>query len=162
MPSRRLQVTRHFDAPIEHVWRAWTQSDLLEQWWAPKPWETKTKVFNFEEGGSWLYQIINPKEPGIWALIEFTSIKKCKSFDSISFFCDESGKKNLELPVMYHKNNFKDEGLATTVEIEITFNRESELKTIIEMGFETGFTSALKNLEELLEIMVTNHETKIK
>ena len=33
--NKRLVVVREFDAPLEKVWHAWTDSHLLDQWWAP-------------------------------------------------------------------------------------------------------------------------------
>ncbi len=36
--NKKLIVVREFDAPLEEVWRAWTDSKILDKWWAPKPW----------------------------------------------------------------------------------------------------------------------------
>lgn len=35
--AKKITVTRRFKAPVAEVWRAWTESSLLDQWWAPKP-----------------------------------------------------------------------------------------------------------------------------
>lgn len=51
---------------------------------------------------------------------------------------------------MHWKNDFIPSGTGTRVEVEISFTNEADLKKIIEMGFEAGFTAALENLEELL------------
>lgn len=34
--DRELVVTRTFDSPARAVYQAWTEPDLLKQWWAPK------------------------------------------------------------------------------------------------------------------------------
>lgn len=34
--DRELVVTRTFDGPVHLVFEAWTRSDLLKRWWAPK------------------------------------------------------------------------------------------------------------------------------
>jgi uncharacterized protein YndB with AHSA1/START domain len=34
--GRELVVTRTFDGPARHVFKAWTTPDLLKRWWAPK------------------------------------------------------------------------------------------------------------------------------
>jgi uncharacterized protein YndB with AHSA1/START domain len=34
--GRELVVTRHFDAPPQLVFEAWTRPELLLQWWAPR------------------------------------------------------------------------------------------------------------------------------
>ena len=50
LPNKRITVTRNFEAPLEQVWKALTEKDLLDQWWAPKPWKAKTKSMDFREG----------------------------------------------------------------------------------------------------------------
>ncbi|MEK6410718.1 MAG: SRPBCC domain-containing protein [Acidobacteriota bacterium] len=32
--KRDLAITRLFDAPIERVWKAWTDPDYVVRWWA--------------------------------------------------------------------------------------------------------------------------------
>lgn len=34
--GRELVVTRVFDGPARHVFKAWTTPELLKRWWAPK------------------------------------------------------------------------------------------------------------------------------
>ncbi len=58
--GKELIVTRIFDAPVNKVWHAWTDSAELDKWWAPKPWKAVTKQFNFSEGGHWLYAMQGP------------------------------------------------------------------------------------------------------
>lgn len=58
--NKKLIVVREFDAPLAEVWKAWTDSSILDQWWAPKPWKAKTKTMDFREGGTWLYSMVGP------------------------------------------------------------------------------------------------------
>ncbi len=50
MANKKIKVTRSFDATPEQVWSAWTDEEILDQWWAPKPWKAKTKSMDFHEG----------------------------------------------------------------------------------------------------------------
>ncbi len=150
LPGKKITVKREFNAAPDLVWRAWTESKLLEKWWAPKPWMAKTKTLKFGEGGNWLYAMEGPDGTKIWSIVEFSSIKKFNSFHADAFFCDENGNKNPEFPSMHWENNFIPSGTGTRVEVEISFMNEADLKKIIEMRFEAGFTAALDNLEELL------------
>lgn len=152
LKNRKLTVLREFDAPVELVWRAWTESLLLDQWWAPRPWKAITKSFSFWNGGSWLYAMTGPDGTAVWCLVEFSGINQGKSFQAKSSFCDENGKINPEFPVMYWKNVFKGMGSETLVEVEISFTAEADMEKIIAMGFEAGFTMGLGNLDELLKM----------
>jgi uncharacterized protein YndB with AHSA1/START domain len=46
--TKTVFITKEFDAELSLVWDAFTKQEILDQWWAPKPWESKTKVMNFE------------------------------------------------------------------------------------------------------------------
>ncbi len=62
-------------------------------------------------------------------------------------FCDEQGKINTEHPRMSWSNVFDAQGSATTVNIEISFDKLEDLETIISMGFKEGFTLGMENLD---------------
>ena len=37
---REIAITRVYDAPREHVWRAWTEPGRLAAWWGKRGWST--------------------------------------------------------------------------------------------------------------------------
>ena len=45
-----INVKREFAAELSMVWAAWTEPELLDLWWAPRPYYTKTKSMDFREG----------------------------------------------------------------------------------------------------------------
>src|ERR1043165_154225 len=148
--SKKIIVTREFDAPLEQVWKAWTESDLLDQWWAPKPWKANTKSMDFRNGGMWLYAMEGPEGEIHWSRADFNEIVPYKSFVGDDAFCDEDGNVNPDFPRMHWKNEFSETSTGTKVRVEITFASEADLEKIIEMGFKEGFAMAHGNLDELL------------
>lgn len=150
LPNKKITVTRYFESQPELVWRAWTESELLDQWWAPQPWKAETKTLDFREGGFWLYAMVGPDNSKQWVRVDFHTIDSQKSFQATDSFCDENGITNADLPSMRWKNEFHDTEPGTTVIVEISFTTESDIEKIIEMGFEAGFTSALGNLDQYL------------
>jgi uncharacterized protein YndB with AHSA1/START domain len=50
--SRDLVIARVLRAPRAALWRAWTEPDLLQQWWCPKPWTTEVRAFDLRPGGA--------------------------------------------------------------------------------------------------------------
>ena len=65
-------------------------------------------------------------------------------------FCDDQGNINNDFPTMHWKNEFQSTQDGTRVIIEINFPTDLALQKIIEMGFETGFTAALSQLDVYL------------
>jgi uncharacterized protein YndB with AHSA1/START domain len=148
--GRKLHVTHEFAASPDKVWRAWTEAELLDKWWAPKPWKAETKAMNFNEGGQWLYAMAGPDGERHWSRVDFKTIKPGHSFSYTCKFCDENGNVNDSSPAMHWFNTFHPTETGTRVDTEISFDREVDMETIIKMGFEGGFTMGLGNLDELL------------
>ena len=152
LTNRKVTVTRHFNGTVEQVWRAWTEPKLLDQWWAPKPYKAETKSMNLAPGGEWIYAMVGPDGSKQWCKVEYKSINPQNSFSGFDMFCDESGKRNADFPSMDWKTEFHPVSTGTKVVVEISFATEADLKKIMEMGFEEGFTAALGNLDEVLAI----------
>src|SRR5215468_7724885 len=49
--TKTVLITREFTADLSLVWDAFTKQEILDQWWAPKPWASKTKFMDFKVGG---------------------------------------------------------------------------------------------------------------
>jgi len=154
LQKKMITVVREFDAPLNLVWKAWTDSDILDQWWAPKPWKAETKTMDFRAGGHWLYFMKGPDGNGSWCSVEFGTITPRKSYTSSTAFCDEAGNKNMAFPMMEWHNTFSETGGVTSVKVEISFAKEADLQAIIAMGFEEGFKMGLGNLDEYLQMHV--------
>lgn len=150
LANRKITVTRHFEAEPELVWQTWTQQELLDQWWAPKPWRAETKKMDFREGGHWLYAMVGPNNEKHWARADFKKIDAPKSFEAADSFCDEKGVKNADLPQTHWRNEFHRTATGTKVITIISSDTATALEKMLEMGFEEGFLMGLDNLEELL------------
>lgn len=48
-----LRLTRTFDAPVDLVWRVWTEPAHLSQWWGPHHFTVHAIEMDLREGGSW-------------------------------------------------------------------------------------------------------------
>lgn len=42
--NKTITVKREFAAGLELVWAAWTKPELLDLWWAPKPYQTNSEL----------------------------------------------------------------------------------------------------------------------
>ncbi|KAA8479698.1 uncharacterized protein YndB with AHSA1/START domain [Arcticibacter tournemirensis] len=156
--SNTVNVRREFAANLNLVWDAWTTPELLDQWWAPKPYRTETKSMDFREGGSWLYAMISPANEKHWCKNDYHKIDGHKSFTALDAFCDENGVANQDMPRTVWTNVFSATGDKTLVTITAKYDSLADLEKIIEMGFKEGFTMALGNLDELLLTLSNNQD----
>ncbi|ATC65266.1 polyketide cyclase [Nibricoccus aquaticus] len=58
--DRDLVLTRIIDAPREKLYAAWTQPELLQQWFAPLPYTTPVAELDVRAGGSSLIVMRGP------------------------------------------------------------------------------------------------------
>ncbi len=143
-------VKREFQAPIATVWSAWTQPEILDQWWAPKPWISKTKSMEFKVGGRRLYAMCGPDGEEHWALADFTSITPKTNFQFLDAFSDPNGTINKDLPRSDWNIDLVPHNGTTTVNVSIKHESLEDLEKMIAMGFREGFTIAMDGLDDLL------------
>lgn len=150
--NKKITVDRSFDAPLDLVWAAWTEPEILDLWWAPKPWKTETKSMNFTEGGRWHYSMVGPEGERHWCLLDYDRIEIQRSYSGLDSFCDENQVLNSDMPRMKWNNSFnaQDEE-STVVNVEIYYDKLEDLEKVMEMGFKEGFTMAMTNLDEYIK-----------
>ncbi|QHL88986.1 hypothetical protein GU926_16730 [Nibribacter ruber] len=148
--NKLIQVERSFNAPNDLVWAAWTESDILDQWWAPKPYVAVTKSMDFREGGRWHYYMQGPEGDKHYCLFDYQSITPLSYFSGTDAFCDENAVPNPSMPSVQWENRFSPEGESTLVHVQMRFEKLEDLETIIQMGFKEGFTAGLENLDQYI------------
>jgi len=146
-----INVMREFAANLTLVWDAWTKPELLDLWWAPKPYQTRTKSMDFREGGFWFYAMISPESVSQWCRLDYKKIEYKKSFAGLDAFSDEDGNVNTEFPRSQFTSVFREDADTTTVSVTIVYENISDLEKVIQMGFKEGFTMSLNNLDQYLE-----------
>jgi uncharacterized protein YndB with AHSA1/START domain len=142
-------VTREFAAELSLVWDAFTKQEILDQWWAPKPFASKTKKMEFKEGGRRFYAMVSPEGQESWQIQDYTSISPKTNFKYLSVFADKD--ENPYLPGSNWDLNFTEQNGITKVSITIYNESLERMEKMIEMGFKEGFTMTLNELDELLK-----------
>lgn len=149
--EQTVHVKRAFDANLEMVWEAWTNPEILDLWWAPKPFRAETKSMDFREGGMWLYAMVSPENVKHWCKNDYHKIIHQSMFSGLDAFCDEDGIVNTNMPRTAWTNVFSEAGNTTLVNITAKYDNLSDLEKVMEMGFQQGLTMALENLDQYLE-----------
>lgn len=149
--KKTVTMTREFAADLSLVWDAYTKQEILDQWWAPKPWTSKTKSMNFEVGGRRFYAMVSPEGQERWSIQQYTSISPKTNFKMSNAFADKD--ENPELPGSKWDFNFSEQNGKTKVSITIYNESLARLEKMIEMGFKEGSAMTMQNLEELLKTL---------
>jgi len=146
--AKTVYVTREFDAGLSLVWDAFTKKEILDQWWAPKPWVSKTKIMDFKVGGRRFYAMVGPEGQESWSVQKYTSIHPKTNFKFLNAFADKD--ENVNLPGSDWNLHFSEENGVTKVSISIYNESLERMEKMIEMGFVGGFTMTLDYLRTLL------------
>lgn len=145
-----LTIKREFAGSRQLVWDCYTKSELLDQWFAPKPFTTKTKSMNFSEGGHWHYAMVDPEGKEYWGFTTYTKINPIDFYESADSFSDGDGTINKDLPSSKWHVHFSEKGKNAIVETTVTYASLNDLETVINMGMKDGMISTLEKLDDLL------------
>ncbi|MCB1373490.1 MAG: SRPBCC domain-containing protein [Rhodobacteraceae bacterium] len=154
MQDGTLTIRREFAAGRQMVWDCYTRSELLDRWYAPRPLTTKTRSFDFREGGHWHFAMIDPNGTHYWSRTDYETITPIDGYTGYDGFTDETGVVNPDLPRSRQELRLADKGDHTLVETRVSYDSPEDLQKVIDMGMEEGLTSTLERLDELLASLI--------
>ena len=146
--AKTVVINREFDAGLSLVWDAFTKQEILDQWWAPQPFTSQTKIMDFKVGGRRFYAMVSPEGQEHWSIQKYTSISPKTNFKMLNAFADKD--ENPQLPGSDWDLTFSEQNETTKVSITIKNESLARMEKMIEMGFQGGFTMTLNYLEDLL------------
>ena len=157
--TRTVFIVREFDANLSLVWDAFTKQEILDQWWAPKPFTSKTKIMDFKVGGRRFYAMVSPEGQERWAIQKYTSISPKTNFKFVSDFSDKD--ENIDpqwQPGSQWDLNFSEENGKTKVRINVYNETLTRMEKALEGGFfREGVTMQMDNLDKLLPTLLQRH-----
>lgn len=152
---KKMIIKRTFNAPVEEVWDAWTNPDVLKDWWSPAGMRNAHLSVELTEGGRFRYCFKDKGSKEYWGRGEYKTINPPHYLAYIDSFTDAQG--NDVAPSHYGMPG--DELLLGLVEVELT-GQEENTHLIITMDnpyeesmtadMETGWNSMLDKLDEIL------------
>lgn len=148
--EQKITVNSTFSVDSKTLWKYFSSADCLDLWWATLPWITETKRMDFSEGGSWIYGMKGPNGEEHLAVTEYIKIEPYASVIYMDAFLDGDGKVRTDLPQSVWNIKFEEGIKSTNLIVEIQFDSEFDLDTVIEMGFKEGFIKTLNHLHRIL------------
>ncbi len=155
--NKSLTIEFVIDAPIEKLWRAYSDKDWFGQWWGPEGWETTFKEFTFTPGGRIHYGMkCVDKAQGefygqeSWGVMEIETIDTSNSVTLRDFFSDADGVINQDMPWQKMTITLSEENGRTRVRSVSFYETVEQLEELLQMGMVEGFSSSVNKLEKLV------------
>ena len=146
--DRELVLTRLINAPRAKVYRAWTDPELLKQWFAPKPFTTPVVEIDVRPGGSAYFVMRGPDGkdlPNRGVYLEVVPNEKLVSTDAYVKAWEPSEK-----PFMTLILTFEDEGGKTRYTARVRHWTVADREAHEKMGFHEGWGLCTDQLEALV------------
>ena len=146
--DRELVLTRLIDAPPEKLYRAWTEPELLKQWFAPLPFTTPVAEIDVRPGGANLFIMRDPQGneyPNRGVYLEVIPNRKLVFTDAYINAWQPSEK-----PFMTGILTFEDEGGKTRYTARVLHWTVEDRKTHEKMGFHEGWGQCTDQLAALV------------
>lgn len=89
--TKDLVITRIFNAPLELVWRAWTDPKHVMRWWGPVPFTSPAATIDFRVGGRFLFCMRSPEGEDYWTLGVYREIVPHERIVYSDYFSDAQG-----------------------------------------------------------------------
>jgi uncharacterized protein YndB with AHSA1/START domain len=91
--TRDIVVTRTFDAPVEQVWKAWSEPEYVKRWWGPAVFTSPSAEMDFREGGTSLVCMRSPDGQDMYNTWTYRKIVPMKHIEFILHFADKDGRQ---------------------------------------------------------------------
>jgi uncharacterized protein YndB with AHSA1/START domain len=89
--TQDLVIERVFDAPLENVWKAWTDPEEFKKWWGPEHFTAPVAEIDLREGGAYLNCMRSPDGQDYWTTGTYREIVPMERLVYTDSFADENG-----------------------------------------------------------------------
>jgi uncharacterized protein YndB with AHSA1/START domain len=135
--DRELVLTRLIDAPREKLFKAWTDPELLKQWFSPRPWTTPVIEVDVRAGGANLTVMRGPdgtEFPNRGIYLEVVENERLVFTDAYTKAWEPSEK-----PFMTAIITFEDEAGQTRYTARVLHWTVADREAHEKMGFHQGW-----------------------
>lgn len=153
--KKELSFERTYPAPIETVWRAWTDADMLREWWGPEKTTVPECEVELRVGGTIRIVMEATAEMGKyggtrWPMVGTFSLIEERSrvvYDARSWTEGEE-----EGTSIHHTNDLTltEDGDRTVVRLHVTISEIGPKAKMAAFGMKWGYKQQLDKLESLL------------
>lgn len=150
-----LRPERLLDAPRAHVWRCWTELELLERWFGPPSWTTEVRTLEPRPGGTSHIVMRGPngeETDGVAVFLEAVPEQRLVFTNAFTPGWIPSSQPAV-VPFMTTIVEMSDAGGETRYVVRALHWTEEARNRHAEMGFHDGWVQATGQLEKLVRTL---------
>ena len=149
---KELSITRTFDAPLEKVWRAWTDAEALSKWWGPSGVTNPTCEWQAEPGGKIHVVMLAGEELGPMAGQEWPMTGTFKEVEPMKKLVFASSALQDGKPILENLNTitFTEENGKTTMKLHVVVTMATEEAKFALQGMDMGWNQSIDKLTDYL------------
>ena len=147
--DREIHVERVFDAPRDRVFSAFTDSQLIPEWWGPRDTTTVVDQMDVRPGGSWRFVVRNADGSETGFRGTYREITPPERIVQTFEWEGMPGHVSVETAM------FEDLGDRTKVTATSLFHTTEERDGMLASGMERGMNESYARLDDLLARLAT-------
>jgi len=139
-----IYTERIYDAPVEAVWDAWTNSDKVGKWWGPRGFTLTTHSKDLRPGGHWHYTMHGPDGTDYPNRTVYHEVEVCRKL------VYDHGANDTQPPLFRVTALFTDLGGKTKLQMTMAVASPEAAVAIRQMIKEKGGNATWDRLAEYL------------
>ena len=147
-----LVLRRTIDASPERIWKAWMTPELLQQWFAPRPWTISDVVVDPRPGGAFNFVMHGPEGerfPNSGIYLEIVENRRIISTDALTTDWKPAGA-----PFMVARIDLEPTGDGRTrYKATASHWTEEAMKQHEQMGFHEGWGQVADQLNQIVKTL---------
>jgi uncharacterized protein YndB with AHSA1/START domain len=149
-----ISITRFFKLPLDTVWKAFTDPNLMKNWWGPRDFTCPVCKIDLRTGGNYLYCMRGPDGKETWGTGTYKEIVPQKKLVLTDSFSDPQGNI-INASEAGMKGNWPREMLIT-----LEFSKTNDDRTSLHLKHEgipaEMFDDCIKGWEESFDKLEEN------
>jgi uncharacterized protein YndB with AHSA1/START domain len=155
-PIKQVVLEKTYDATPEKVWQAWTDPELLKQWWGPDNVTIPECEVDLRVGGKFYIvmeagEAMGPYKGTKWPMLaEFTAVVPHSDLSYTAQAWTEGQSKEETTIDQTTEITFSQENGKTKVKVTATIYKTGSKAKMAAEGMQYGFTQQLEKLGKFL------------
>jgi uncharacterized protein YndB with AHSA1/START domain len=153
--KKEVELERTYDASPEMVWKAWTDPEMLKQWWGPNNVTIPECEVDLRVGGKFYIvmeagEAMGPYKGTRWPMMaEFTVVEPNSKLSYTAKAWTEGAKEETTIDQTTEITLTEENG-KTKVKVKAAIHKTGPKAGMAVQGMEAGFTQQLEKLNDYL------------